>query len=53
MLGSMSNELQRQREDIDTARQMLAHLQKMFGEQSRAAKYQVTKWLYKAKMRDG
>ena len=25
----------------------------MFGEQSRTAKYQVTKWLFKAKMRDG
>ena len=43
MLGSMSDELQRQHEDIGTARQMLAHLQEMFGEQSRAAKYQVTK----------
>ena len=42
MLGSMSDELQHQHEDIETARQMLAHLQ-MFGEQSRAAKYQVTK----------
>ena len=53
MLGSMSNELQCQHEDIGTARQMLAHLQKMFGEQSRTAKYQVTKWLFKAKMHDG
>ena len=43
MLGSMFDELQRQHEDIGTARQMLAHLQEMFGEQSRAAKYQVTK----------
>ena len=25
----------------------------MFGEQSCAAKYQVTKWLFKAKMHDG
>ena len=32
---------------------MLAHLQEMFDEQSRVAKYQVTKWLFKAKIRDG
>ena len=43
MFGSMSDELQHQHEDIGTARQMLAHLQEMFGEQSRAAKYQVMK----------
>ena len=43
MLDSMSDELQRQHEDIETAHQMLAHLQKMFGEQSRTAKYQVMK----------
>ena len=32
MLGSMSDELQCQHEDIKTARQILAHLQEMFGE---------------------
>ena len=32
MLGSMSDELQCQHEDIGTTRQMLAHLQEMFGE---------------------
>ena len=53
MLGSMSDELQHQHEDIKTAHQMLAHLQEMFGEHSRAAKYQVTKRLFRAKMHDG
>ncbi|EHA8591427.1 putative Retrovirus-related Pol polyprotein from transposon TNT 1-94 [Cocos nucifera] len=53
MLGSMSDELQRQHEDIETARQMLAHLQEMFGEQSRTTKYQVMKRLFKTKMHDG
>ena len=53
MLGSMFDELQHQHEDIRTTHQMLAHLQEMFGKQSRVAKYQVTKWLFKAKMRDG
>ena len=32
ILSSMSDELQHQHEDIETARQMLAHLQEMFGE---------------------
>ena len=39
MLGSMSDELQHQHEDIKTAHQMLAHLQELFGEQSHTAKY--------------
>ena len=53
MLGSMSDKLQHQHEDIRTVHQMLALLQEMFDEQSCAAKYQVTKRLFKAKMRDG
>ena len=53
MLGSMSDELQRQHEDIRIAYQMLAHLEEMFGEQSRIAKYQVTKRLFNTKIRDG
>ena len=53
MLGLMSDELQRQHKDIKTAHQILAHLQELFGEQSHAAKYQVTKRLFKAKMHDG
>ena len=53
ILGSMSDELQHQHEDIRTVRQMLAYLQELFSEQSRTAKYQITKWLFKAKMHDG
>ena len=53
MLGAMSDDLQCQHENIMTTRQMLAHLQKLFGEQSRAAKYQVCQRLFKAKIRDG
>ena len=48
MLDSMSDELQHQYEDIKIARQMLAHLQELFGEESRAAKYQVTRKYFKA-----
>ena len=32
MLGSMSDELQRQHEEINIAHQMLAHLQELFHE---------------------
>ena len=53
MLGSMSDELQRQYKDIKISHQMLAHLQELFGEQSHVAKYQVTKRLFKAQMHDG
>ena len=49
----MSDDLQRQHENILTTHQMLAHLQELFGEQSRAAKYQVHQILFKAKMHDG
>ena len=52
MLGAMSDDLQCQHENIMTTRQMLAHLQKLFSEQSRAAKYQVCQRLFKTKMHD-
>ena len=53
MLGAMSDDLQRQHENILTTHQMLAHLQELFDEQSHTAKYQVCQRLFKAKMRDG
>ena len=53
MLGAMSDDLQCQHENILTTHQMLAHLQELFGEQSRTAKYQVYQRLFKAKIRDG
>ena len=53
ILGAMSDDLQCQHENILTTHQMLAHLQELFGEQSRAAKYQVCQRLFKATMRDG
>ena len=53
MLGAMSDDLQCQHENILTTHQILAHLQELFGEQSRAAKYQVCQRLFKAKIHDG
>nr|XP_010916756.1 uncharacterized protein LOC105041490 [Elaeis guineensis] len=49
----MSNELQRQHEDITTTRQILTHLQELYGEQRRIAHFEVSKRLFKVKMRDG
>ena len=53
MLDAMSDDLQCQHENIMTTHQMLAHLQELFGEQSRTAKYQVCQKVFKAKMHDG
>ncbi|OAY70105.1 Retrovirus-related Pol polyprotein from transposon TNT 1-94, partial [Ananas comosus] len=49
----MSNELQRQHEDMKTAKEMLTHLKELYGEQSRSARFEVSKRLFKAKMHDG
>ena len=48
----MSNKLQPQHERMKTARQILIHVQKLYDKQSHAARYEVSKWLFKAKMHD-
>ena len=53
IMASMINELQCQHENIKTARKILAHLQELYGEQSRTARFEVSKRLFKAKMREG
>ena len=52
MLASMSNELQRQHENMD-ARSVLLHLKELFGEQSRTERYEISKSLFKAHMAEG
>ena len=52
-LGSMSNELQRQHKDIKTARQMLTHLQELYGEQSHTARFEISQKFFRVKMHDG
>lgn len=52
-MASMSNELQCQHENMKTARDILNHLQELYGDQSRAAYFEVSKRLFKAKMCDG
>ncbi len=51
--ASMSNALQCQHENIKIARDILNHLQKLYGDQSHAARFEVSKRLFKAKMHDG
>jgi hypothetical protein len=49
MLASMSNELQRQHEKMD-AKAILVHLKDLYGEQSRTARYEISKQLFQARM---
>ncbi|XP_019455150.1 PREDICTED: uncharacterized protein LOC109356281 [Lupinus angustifolius] len=46
MLASMSSELQRQHEDMDPT-DIIAHLKKMYGAQSRTTRYQLSKTLFR------
>ena len=50
MLASMSNELQRQHEDIKTIKAILDHLKDLYGEQSQSTHYEVSKRLFKIKI---
>lgn len=53
MLASMSNELQRQHENYIHAYEMLMHLQELYGAQSRTARYEISKRLFRAQMAPG
>ena len=49
MLGAMSDDLQCQHENIMTTRQMLAHLQELFDEQSRQPSIKFAKYFSRLK----
>ncbi|XP_073109464.1 uncharacterized protein [Elaeis guineensis] len=53
ILTSMSHDLQCLHKNIRTTKQILTHLQKLYDEQSRTARFEVTRKLFRAKMRDG
>ena len=53
MWASMSNEIHRQHEKYTNAKEILLHLQELFGEQSRTARYEISKRLFCAKMKEG
>lgn len=52
MLGSMTPELQRQHEKMD-ARSILLHVRKLFEEQGRTQRYEISKSLFRARMTEG
>ena len=52
MLASMRNELQRQHEDMDDP-SILLNLKELYGEQSRTARYEILKQLFRARMTKG
>ena len=53
MWASMSTEIHRQHEKYNSAREILLHLKELFGEHSRTARYEISKRLFRAKMREG
>ena len=53
MWDSMYNELHKQHEKYTYVKDILLHLQELFGEQSRTARYEISKRLFHAKMREG
>ena len=51
--ASMSNEIHRQHEKYTNAKEILLHLQELFGEHSMTARYEISKQLFHAKMKEG
>ena len=52
ILVPMSNDLQRQYKDMRTAREMLTHLQELYGKQSCTTRFEVFQKLSRVKMHD-
>ena len=52
ILASMTNELQRQHESMDT-HSILLNLKELYGEHSRTARYEISKQLFRARMIEG
>ena len=52
ILASMSNELQRQHDSMDTL-SILLNLKELYGEHSRTARYEISKQLFHARMTEG
>ncbi len=53
VLASMTNKLQNQHEKMQTSTEILSHLQELFGENSRMARYEISKQLFRMKMHEG
>ena len=53
MWASLSIEIHWQHEKYTSARKILLHLQELFGEYSMIARYEISKRLFRAKMKEG
>ena len=53
MWASMSNEIHRQHEKYTNVKEILLHLQELFGEHSRTARYERSKRLFRSKIKEG
>ena len=53
IFASMSSDLQQKHEDMRTIREMLTHLQELYGEQSHITHFEVFQRLFRMKMHDG
>ncbi|KAJ9184856.1 hypothetical protein P3X46_004542 [Hevea brasiliensis] len=53
MLASMSNELQKQHENMQSASEILLHLQELYGEHNRNARYEISRQLFRMRMSEG
>ena len=52
ILASMTNELQRQHESMET-HSILLNLKELYGEHSQTARYEISKQLFHARMKEG
>ena len=52
ILASMTNELQRQHESMDVL-SIIQNLKELYGEQSRTARYEISKQLFRTRMTEG
>ena len=53
MWAPISTEIHWQHEKYTSSREILLHLQELFGEHSRTAKYEILKRLFRVKMKEG
>ncbi|XP_031398511.1 uncharacterized protein LOC116209094 [Punica granatum] len=53
MLASMSNELQKQHENMKSSREILNNLRELYGENNRTARYEISKELFRVRIQEG
>ncbi len=53
MLTSMTNELQKQHENMQSANEILFHLQELYGEHNGNTRYEISRQLFRMRMSEG